>query len=133
MKFLKQPLSSLFVLLFLWLFTLSFSHAQEKKLSRHEIQSLSREAVNNMHNELYEKSLIQARTALRHAILLRDDAVIAQIYNIIGGNFDVLLEYEKALFYYNKGLFFANRTKETELKNFLHNNLGNIYKRGVSL
>jgi len=127
MKFLKQPLSSLFALLFLWLLTLSFSHAQEKKLSRHEIQSLSREAVNNMHNELYEKSLIQARTALRHAILLRDDAVIAQIYNIIGGNFDGLLEYEKALFYYNKGLFFANRTKETELKNFLHNNLGNIY------
>ncbi|MGL5112358.1 MAG: tetratricopeptide repeat protein, partial [Flavobacterium sp.] len=103
------------------------SYAQEKHLSRHEIRTLSKKAVNDMHNELFEKSLIHCRTVLPHAILLGDPGIIAQIYNIIGGNLDGLLEYEKALFYYNKALFFAEKTNKTVLKNFIHNNLGNIY------
>ncbi|MEM0576847.1 tetratricopeptide repeat-containing sensor histidine kinase [Flavobacterium polysaccharolyticum] len=80
-----------------------------------------------MNNELYEKSLIQSRSALRHAILSGDIELIAHIYNNIGGNFDGLLEYEKALFYYKKGLIFADRTNSNYVKYNINNNLGNIY------
>lgn len=108
-------------------FSLTESYSQEKKLPREELIALAKEAVNNMNNELYEKSLIQSRSALRHAILARDIELIAQIYNIIGGNFDGLLEYEKAMFYYKKGLIFAEKTKNNNTKYFINNNLGNIY------
>ncbi|WP_300978017.1 ATP-binding protein [Flavobacterium sp.] len=84
-------------------------------------------ATVNMNNESYEKSLIQSRTALQQATLLKDNALIALTYNTIGGNFDGLFEYEKALFYYKKGLIFANKTNEPSLKYFIYNNLGNIY------
>lgn len=80
-----------------------------------------------MNNELYEKSLIQSRSALRYAILAKDVELIAQIYNIIGGNFDGLLEYEKAMFYYKKGLIFAEKTNNNVSKYTINNNLGNIY------
>lgn len=108
-------------------FSLTESYSQEKKLPREKLIALAKEAVNNMNNELYEKSLIQSRSALRHAILARDIELIAQIYNIIGGNFDGLLEYEKAMFYYKKGLIFAEKTSNNVSKYSINNNLGNIY------
>lgn len=120
-----QMLLTFGVLLLLFSPTESFS--QEKKLPREELIHLAKEAVNNMNNELYEKSLIQSRSALRYAILSGDIELIAQIYNIIGGNFDGLLEYEKAMFYYKKGLIFAEKTENNNTKYFIYNNLGNIY------
>jgi two-component system, NarL family, sensor kinase len=119
-------------------FSLTESYSQEKRIPREELVGLAKEAVNNMNNELYEKSLIQSRSALRHAILAKDIELIAQIYNIIGGNFDGLLEYEKAMFYYKKGLIFAEKTNNNITKYSINNNLGNIYffdkkdfKRGI--
>jgi len=120
-----QMLLTFGVLLLLFSPTESFS--QEKKLPREELIALAKKAANNMNNELYEKSLIQSRSALRHAILDKDIELIAQIYNIIGGNFDGLLEYEKAMFYYKKGLIFAEKTKNNVSKYIINNNLGNIY------
>ena len=126
-KFLSSlHLHFLYVAFYLF-FSITQSYSQEKKLPREELIALAKEAVNNMNNELYEKSLIQSRSALRYAILAKDVELIAQIYNIIGGNFDGLLEYEKAMFYYKKGLIFAEKTKNNNTKYFINNNLGNIY------
>ena len=116
-----------YVVVSLLFFSPSRSFSQEKKLPREELIALAKEAVNNMNNELYEKSLIQSRSALRYAILAKDVELIAQIYNIIGGNFDGLLEYEKAMFYYKKGLIFAEKTNNNVSKYTINNNLGNIY------
>ncbi|MGL2994528.1 ATP-binding protein [Flavobacterium sp. TSSA_36] len=80
-----------------------------------------------MNKENYEKSLIQSRAALKDATTLKDNAIIALIYNTIGGNFDGLLEYEKAMLYYKKGLSYAQTTNKNEIKFQLNNNLGNIY------
>lgn len=123
----------------LFLFVSIESFAQEKKKTRKEVVALVNESIHNLDNEHYEKSLIQSRTALRHATILKDNALIALIYNTIGGNFDELLESEKAMLYYKKGLTYAYKTSKNEIKFQLNNNLGNIYffdkrdlKTGVS-
>lgn len=75
----------------------------------------------------YKESLQLSRKALKQAISLKDDYLISQAYNTIAGNYDELDEPEKAISYYNKALFFANRTDNDTLKNWVNNNLGNMY------
>lgn len=88
---------------------------------------MSQEAILLMQKGNYEQSLIQSRRALTMAIHLKDNKLIANCYNTIAANFDQLSEYDKAFFYYNKGLIYADKTNDDELKNWLNNNLGNIY------
>ncbi|MCL6460411.1 MAG: two-component sensor histidine kinase [Flavobacterium micromati] len=88
---------------------------------------MSQEAILLMQNGNYEKSLIQSRRALTLAIHYKDNKLIASCYNTIAANFDQLSEYDKAFFYYHKGLMYADKTNDDELKNWLNNNLGNIY------
>jgi signal transduction histidine kinase len=121
--------SKRFYIVFLIIFQL-VSHnfySQKKKLSTEEITKLNNEATMLMRAENYEKSLIKGRLALKYAISAEDDNLIAAAYNTIGANFDELSEYDKAYYYYRKGLIFAERTTNHQLKNWLHNNLGNIY------
>ena len=102
-------------------------YSQVKKLSTEKIAKLNNEATLLMRAENYEKSLIKGRIALKYAIAAEDDNLIAIAYNTIGANFDELSEYDKAFYYYKKGLVFAERTTNHQLKNWLYNNLGNIY------
>lgn len=92
-----------------------------------EATLLVNEATRLMRAENYEKSLILSRKALTKAIILKDDNLIAMCYNTIAANFDQLAEFEKALFYYKKGNIYANKTNNDHLKNWINNNLGNIY------
>lgn len=80
-----------------------------------------------MQNGEYEKSLIASRKALNNAIHLKDDYLIAKCYNTIAANFDQLSEYDKAFIHYHKALLYANKCNDDEIKNWIHNNLGNIY------
>ncbi|WP_244533807.1 tetratricopeptide repeat-containing sensor histidine kinase [Flavobacterium granuli] len=91
------------------------------------IVKLTQDATKLMHEENYEKSLVKARLALKYAILIKDDVLIASCYNTIAANFDGISESEKALFYYKKALLYAQRTNSDNLKNWINNNLGNIY------
>ncbi|MFV5689419.1 ATP-binding protein [Flavobacterium sp. ZT3R25] len=116
------------IMFFLLLFFFSApSFSQEKTRSKKEINLLAKEASKCMKEGNFEKSLVKARIALHYAITIKDDNLIATIYNTIAANFDELAEFDKAFFYYNKGLFYARRTNNNELKNWLYNNLGNIY------
>ncbi|OCB76122.1 tetratricopeptide repeat-containing sensor histidine kinase [Flavobacterium crassostreae] len=115
--------------LFLFLLFLYTNIAVSQALisPKEEVIKLSNEATELMKNEKYEKSLILSRKALTKAIKIHEDVLIARCYNIIAANFDGIAEFEKAYFYYRKGLIYANRTQDDELKNWLYNNLGNIY------
>lgn len=101
--------------------------AQEKTPPKIKITLLAKEANQYMKEGYFEKSLVKARVALQYAIASKDDNLIASIYNTIGANFDELAEFDKAFFYYNKGLLYAKKTNNYQLKNWLYNNLGNIY------
>lgn len=101
--------------------------AHKKFPLKKEITQLTKEASELMKVGDFEKSLIKSRHALTHAITLKDDNLIAATYNLIAANFDQLSEYDKAFFYYHKGLSYANKTNNDVLKNWINNNLGNIY------
>ena len=101
--------------------------AKEKNPSIKDIEAIVKEANNLMKNGRYEQSLIKSRLALTLAIESNDDNLIASAYNTIAANFDQLSEYDKAFYYYNIGLIHANKTDNDLLKNWINNNLGNIY------
>lgn len=101
--------------------------ANKKKPTKKEVTTLSNEAILLMKEGSYEKSLIKSRLALSQAIRLKDNNLIAGSYNTIAANFDQLSEFDKAFYYYHKGLTYANKTNNDVLKNWLNNNLGNIY------
>ncbi|MBP2284667.1 signal transduction histidine kinase [Flavobacterium sp. CG_23.5] len=101
--------------------------AKEITPSKNKITALAKEANQYMKEDQFEKSLVKSRIALQYAIAIKDDNLIATIYNTIGANFDEMTEVDKAFFYYNKGLLYANKTNNYQLKNWLYNNLGNIY------
>jgi hypothetical protein len=69
--------------------------------------------------------LIKSRIALKFAIAIKDDNGIATCYNTIAATFDELSEPDKAFFYQKD--WYINRTTNDKLKNWLYNNLGNIY------
>ncbi len=115
----------LFVLVLNLFGTAVFS--QDQSPSEKEITALIKESTRLMRLEKYEKSLIQSRIALKYAIAIKDNNLIATCYNTIAANFDELAEFEKAFFYYKKGMIYANKTNNNKLKNWLNNNLGNIY------
>jgi two-component system, NarL family, sensor kinase len=119
--------SKLLLVAILLVLSTTICFSQEKKISKKAVLDLINNAIVEMNDEHYEKSLIHSRTALQYATLLKENGLIALCYNTIGGNFDGLLEYEKALYYYQKGLIYADKTDKSILKYFLHNNLGNIY------
>ena len=123
-----MPKRLFFPFLFLLLFFNSpYAFTQEKTPSFALITQEVKEANALMKAGFFEKSLVKSRLALRHAIAIKDDNLIASSYHTIAANFDQLSEYEKAFFYYNKGLIYANKTNNDVLKNWIYNNLGNIY------
>jgi two-component system, NarL family, sensor kinase len=115
---------SLLLVIFLSTTTL-FSQTKNKELK--EANALINEATKLTDIGNYEKSLILSRQALTKAIIHKNDILIAMCYNTIAGNFDELGEFEKALFYYKKGIIYADKTNNNHLKNWINNNLGNIY------
>jgi two-component system, NarL family, sensor kinase len=114
-------------LLILLFFGNATTFAKQRILSKKEITALAKVAVQDMKEARYEKSLIAIRSALRSAIAIKDNNLIAICYNTIAANFDGLSETDKAFSFYHIGLTYANKTNNNELKNWLYNNLGNIY------
>lgn len=123
-----MSLKYIFVLLLLVSNISIFTVFTNKKIpTKKDIVTIANEAKELMKNGNYEKSLIKSRLALSLSIRIKDNNLIASSYNTIAANFDQLSETDKAFYYYNKGLTYANKTNNDVLKNWLNNNLGNIY------
>jgi signal transduction histidine kinase/ActR/RegA family two-component response regulator len=103
------------------------SFAQSKVPSKVEIKKTVNLAVKYLHSENFEKSLATARQSLHDATIIKDDYLIAVSYNVIAANLDELAEFDRAIFYYKKGLTYANKTNNDIIKNYINNNLGNVY------
>ena len=103
------------------------SSAQSKTPSKEEIKKTAKLAVKYLHSENFEKSLATARQSLNDATNIKDDYLIAVSYNVIAANLDELAELDRAIFYYKKGLTYANKTNNDVIKNYINNNLGNVY------
>ncbi|WP_198554617.1 response regulator [Flavobacterium sp. ALD4] len=95
--------------------------------SRKAILKLTALAADNLSESKFEQSLANSRLALHYAINGNDDCLIAESYNTIAANYEELSEVDKAIYYYKKGLVYANKTTNDTIKNALNNNLGNMY------
>ncbi|SHG61121.1 Signal transduction histidine kinase [Flavobacterium fluvii] len=121
-----QPRIFIFLLVLLNSFSAT-SFAQTKTPSKTEIKKIAKQAVKYLNDANFEKSMSTSRQVLHYANLIGDNYLIAVSYNIIAANLDEMSEFDKAIFYYNKGLFYANKTNDNSIKNYINNNLGNVY------
>jgi signal transduction histidine kinase/ActR/RegA family two-component response regulator len=92
-----------------------------------EINKLILSATKLRESGNFEKSLLISRIALRKAISIKNNELISKNYNNVAANFNELMEFDKAIFYYNKALIFANFTNNDTIKERINNNLGNVY------
>lgn len=95
--------------------------------TKNKVSALAKEAEYYLREANYEKSFITSRLALQHAFMINDDYLIARCYKNIASTYEDLFEYEKAVFYYKKGLIYADKTGNDTIKHAFNNNLGNIY------
>lgn len=108
---------------------LAFFSAFAQKVSNTDkhVEMLIKKAGEHLMNLECDKSIKVAQTALAEALKNKNNLQIARSYNIIGLNFDEFSDYKKAIDFYTKGLDYANRADNDTLKEWLHNNLGNVY------
>lgn len=115
------------LLLVLLVFSSNLAFSQREPISAEETTELVQEATRLMLDGKHEESLIKSRRALENSIIINNNNLIANCYNTIAANFDQLTEFEKAFFYYKKGLIYAEKTNNNKLKNWINNNIANIY------
>lgn len=95
--------------------------------AKKEINKLIASATKHRESGDFEKSLLISRLALRKALSIKDNVLIAENYNNVAANFNALAEFDKAVFYYDKALSYANLTQDDTIKQRVNNNLGNMY------
>ena len=100
---------------------------QTKSKKETEINTLIDNAIDYWYNDQYDLSLRKAKKALDQSIAIKNNNLIAESYNVIGVNFDDLVQLDKAMFYYKQGLKYAQKTNNSVLKSKLNNNVANIY------
>ena len=113
-------------LLFL-LFTFQFGFSQSETASVEQINKIIAKSGAHLTKLECDKSLALAKTALEKAIGINNNELIARSYNIIGLNLDEYYDFKKAIFFFNKGLEYANKTKSDFIKYSLHNNIARTY------
>ena len=126
------------ILLLFLLSTVYFGFPQSETTSVKVINEIIAKSGAHLTKLECDKSLALAKTALEKAIGINNNELIARSYNIIGLNLDEYYDFKKAIFFFNKGLEYANKTESDFIKYSLHNNVArtlsfrNIdYKKGI--
>lgn len=113
-------------LIFFLLFSI-FSFSQSKDNSVKEINDIISKSGGHLRNLECDKSLALARKALDKAYKINNSEQIARSYNIIGLNLEEFNDYQKAIFFFNKGLEYAYQTNSDFIKYSLHTNIARTY------
>lgn len=122
-----MPRIRIFLLLLLLNCFCNSAIAQSEEISDAKIDELINQACSYLKKSNFEESLINSRAALNYAFLKKDDYLIAKCYRIIADNYNELSEFDKAIFFYNKSLFYANQTNNEPIRSGIYTSLGNIY------
>ena len=72
--------------------------AQNQLPTKNEINKLIASATKLRESGNFEKSLLISRLALRKAIAIKSNILIAENYNNVAANFNALAEFDKAIF-----------------------------------
>ena len=109
------------------LFIFQFGVSQERVHSKKQIEKMLIDAGDSFFRIEIDKSLNLSKAALNDAQRLKDDALMAKAYNVIGLNFEEFYDVNKSVIYYNNALSHAKRTSNDTIKDWIYNNLGNVY------
>ena len=116
--------------IFLLIMALNFNSVNSCSLSvpssNKEINRLTQASIYYSSSN-FEKSFLTARLVMRQAIKIKNDNLIVKCYQVITTNFEELSKFDKAIFFYNKGLSYGNIIDNGSIKYEINNNLGNIY------
>uniref|UniRef100_UPI00262A4DB4 ATP-binding protein n=1 Tax=Flavobacterium sp. TaxID=239 RepID=UPI00262A4DB4 len=96
-------------------------------LKKKDIQLKINEARNALSELDADKSLRLSQEALSEANTINDNVLIAKAYNVIASNFLEFSDAKEAIIYYKKALHHANLTENDTIKDWILNNLGNVY------
>ncbi len=109
------------------LFFFQFAFSQGLLRSKKQIEKMLSDSGLALYNLEVEKSLNLSKEALNYAHQINDDVLMAKAYNIIGLNFQEFYDDKKAISFFDKALFHANKTENDSIKDWIYNNLGSIY------
>ena len=115
------------ILILFFLSTVYFGFSQSETTSVAVINEIIAKSGAHLRKLECDKSLALAKKALEKAILINDNELIARSYNIIGLNLDEYYDFAKSIFFFNKGLEYANKTNNYFVKYSLHNNIARTY------
>lgn len=101
--------------------------SQEPVRSKQQIEKMLFNAGDELYNLNCDKSLNHAKIALNDAHILKDNVLIAKALNVIGLNFEEFSDPKKAISYFDKALIHAKLTTNDSIKDWIYNNLGNVY------
>ena len=126
------------ILVLFFLSTFYFGFSQSETIAVEQINKIIAKSGAHLTKLECDKSLALAKTALEKAILINNNELIARSYNIIGLNLDEYYDFKNAIFFFNKGLEYANKTQSDFIKYSLHNNIARTlsfrkidYKKGI--
>jgi len=116
----------LFTIYLLLFANLSFSQDDIKKI-RTEIYPHICNADALLFDAKYYESFQEAKKGLNLAYQHQQYDYIAMLYNTIAGCNEELLNTDKAIEYYKKALFYVDKTDNDTIKDWINNNIGNVY------
>ncbi len=114
---------NIFLLIALTFLQLAISQVQSKK----QIEKTLIDAGAAFFNLDVDKSLKLSKSALDNAYKIKDDALMAKAYNIIGLNFEEFYNPDKGFEYYQKALKHAELAKNDSIRDWINNNIGSYY------
>ena len=115
------------------LFIVQFHFAQTETPQVKEIKAIIAKSGEYLTKLECEKSLRLAKSALEKALKIQDYEQTARAYNLIGLNLEQYSDYKKAIFFYQKGLKYADNCSNNFMQYAIHTNLANCYcfKKGI--
>ena len=109
------------------LFFVQSVFSQEHISTKKEVENMLIKAGDAIYNLECDKSLSFSKKALNEAHKMKNDVLMAKAYNLIGLNFEEFSDAEEAIIYYDKALVHANKVDNDSIKDWIYNNLGNVY------
>lgn len=114
-------------LLFILVLTSYVLFSQERSMTKNEVRQLLHSSDSCLYKSDYKNSLSFSSKALDLALEMKDDNLIGRSYNTIAGNYEEIVEIDKALEYYDKSIYHFQKAGNDTLKAAVLNNIGNIY------
>ncbi|MFN3640586.1 MAG: tetratricopeptide repeat protein, partial [Flavobacterium sp.] len=114
-------------LLFILVLTSHVLFSQERSMTKNEVRQLLHSSDSCLYKSDYKNSLSFSSKALDLALEMKDDNLIGRSYNTIAGNYEEIVEIDKALEYYDKSIYHFQKAGNDTLKAAVLNNIGNIY------